>query len=191
MAPRIGATRRFVWPVVGLYLGSITGCASPTASAPSPPVATADPGPPPPIPTTEGATLTLSDSGVSLTRVRIFQGSRVTFINRDVTAHDIQSNPLHVHTDCPALNSVGFLTPGQSRDSGPLQIVRGCGFHDHVNEGNVRFMGPCLWIPDRPHECHPPHRRFPGMPAGVCRADVRPLMASDRPLVRCRNPSAV
>jgi hypothetical protein len=140
MTSRIGA-RKCVWPVVVLYLGSMTGCTSQTAPAPTPPASLGDPGPPPPIPTTEGATLTLFDSGVSPAQVRIFPGSRVTFINRDVTGHDIQSNPLHVYTDCPALNSIGFLPPTQSRESAPLPIARACGFHDHVNEGNVRFYG--------------------------------------------------
>ena len=130
-----------MWPVVALCLGAVPGCTSQTGSAPTPPGPVADPGPPPAIPTTEGATLTLSGSGVSPTQVRVFQGSRVTFINRDVAVHDIQSNPLHVHTDCLALNGVGLLTPGQSRESGPLTIVRACGFHDHVNEGSIRFYG--------------------------------------------------
>jgi hypothetical protein len=135
--------KRFVaWPAVVLSLAWMVGCTSPAPpSSPSTPAPDADPGPPPAIPTTEGATLTLSGSGVVPKQVRVYRGSHVTFINSDVVNHEILSNPLHVHTDCPELNVVAFLAPGQSRDSGPLQIIRSCGFHDHLNEGDARFYG--------------------------------------------------
>jgi hypothetical protein len=100
-----------------------------------------DPGPPPTIPTTEGATLTLTGDGVSPKQVRVYEGSRVTFVNDDARVHDMRSDPLHLQTDCPELNVVGMVVPGQSRASDPLQHVRPCGFHDHVNEGDVRFYG--------------------------------------------------
>jgi hypothetical protein len=135
--------KRFVArSVVVLCLAWMAGCTSPAPpSSPSTSAPDADPGPPPAIPTTEGATLTLSGAGVSPTQVRVYRGSHVTFINGDVVNHEILSNPLHVHTDCPELNVVGFLTPGQSRDSGAFEITRSCGFHDHLNEGDVRFYG--------------------------------------------------
>jgi hypothetical protein len=109
--------------------------ASPSGTAPE-----ADPGPPPPIPTTDGATFTLTGTGVSPKQVRVYQDSRVTFLNSDVANHEIDSNPLHVHTDCPELN-VGFVVPGESRSSGQLPILRACGFHDHLHEGDSRYYG--------------------------------------------------
>jgi hypothetical protein len=125
-----------------LLVTSLTACTS-TPQAPSSSLVSPDPdpGPPPAIPTTEGATLALTTTGVSPAKVRVYQGSRVTFLNNDSGPHEIQSNPLHLHTDCPDLNAVGFLVPGQSKSSGPLQTVRACGFHDHTNEGDSRFYG--------------------------------------------------
>jgi hypothetical protein len=135
--------KRFVArPVVVLCLAWMAGCTSPAPpSSPSTSAPDADPSPPPAIPTTEGATLTLSGAGVSPTQVRVYRGSHVTFVNGDVVNHEILSNRLHVHTDCPELNVVGFLTPGQSCDSGSFEITRSCSFHDHLNEGDVRFYG--------------------------------------------------
>jgi hypothetical protein len=109
-------------------------------SSPSGSVSEADPGPPPPIPTTDGSILTLTGTGVSPKQVRVYHDSRVTFLNSDVVNHEIASNPLHVHTDCPELN-VGFLVPGESRASGQLTILRACAFHDHLHEGDSRYYG--------------------------------------------------
>jgi len=78
---------------------------------------------------------------VSPKQVRVYQGSTVTFTNDDARVHDVRSDPLHLQTDCPELNAIGTLVPGQSRASDPLQHVRGCGFHDHVNEGDARYYG--------------------------------------------------
>jgi hypothetical protein len=74
-------------------------------------------------------------------QVRVYQGSRVTFINRDATDHQIASDPLHIHSDCPELNNVGYIVPGQSRTSDPLSVARACGYHDHLREGEVLFTG--------------------------------------------------
>lgn len=59
------------------------------------------------------------------------RGSRVTFVNSDNQPHDMQSNPHPEHTDCPEINQVGFLNPGQSRQTGNLNVARTCGYHDH------------------------------------------------------------
>jgi len=60
-------------------------------------------------------------------------GAQVTFVNNDSHEHNMLSDPHPEHTDCPELNQVGYLTPGQSRQSGNLVTVRTCGFHDHDN----------------------------------------------------------
>jgi len=85
--------------------------------------------------------MTLNSSGVSPKQVRVYEGSRVTFVNDDANVHEIQSNPLHLHTDCPELNAVSFLVPGQARSSNPFATAGGCGFHDHTNESDSRFYG--------------------------------------------------
>jgi plastocyanin len=62
----------------------------------------------------------------------VSRGSQVTFINNDTGNHNMTSDPHPEHTDCPEINSVGFLTPGQSRQTGNMVTNRTvCGFHDH------------------------------------------------------------
>jgi hypothetical protein len=53
----------------------------------------------------------------------------------------MSSNPHPEHTDCPEINAVGFLNPNQSRQTGNLNVVRTCGFHDHDNPNNVALQG--------------------------------------------------
>jgi plastocyanin len=40
-------------------------------------------------------------------------GGRVRFQNFDDRPHSIASNPVDTHTDCPGINEVGLLVPGQ------------------------------------------------------------------------------
>jgi hypothetical protein len=108
--------------------------------APAVTTAVSSPSTGPPQPS-NGATIAVTSTGFSIREVHILQGSRLTFVNDDIVPHDIMSDPFHVHTDCPELNIVGFLTPGQSRASDPLDAIRTCGFHDHDHEGDERFHG--------------------------------------------------
>jgi hypothetical protein len=55
--------------------------------------------------------------------------------------HDMASNPHPEHTDCPEINSVGFLQPGQSRATGNLNTVRTCGYHDHNRATDTNLQG--------------------------------------------------
>jgi len=78
------------------------------------------------------ATITIGSNGsVSPSTVTITQGGRVTFVNNDSRSHDMSSDPHPSHEDCPPLDQVGFLSPGQSKTSGNFTVVRVCGFHDH------------------------------------------------------------
>ena len=36
------------------------------------------------------------------------------FVNNDSRSHEMFSDPHPEHTDCPEINQVGFLSPGQS-----------------------------------------------------------------------------
>jgi plastocyanin len=97
---------------------------------------------PNPTPTPGSATITITSSGVSPPRsVTVSVGSRVTFVNNDSRSHDMASNPHPEHSDCPAINDVGFLQPGQSRTTGNLNTVRTCGFHDHGTPLNTSLQG--------------------------------------------------
>jgi hypothetical protein len=90
------------------------------------------------------ATITITGAGTSPKEVRIAVGGVVTFINSDSRVHYISSDPIFIHTDCPTINDVGLLTPGQSRNTGAFATVRNCGYHDHTDESNPLFQGRIL-----------------------------------------------
>ena len=87
------------------------------------------------------ATVTIGPAGVSPGEVRIKSWSYVTFVNNDTRPHSIVSDPVDAHTQCPPLNRVGLLQPGESRDTGTLNLTGACGFHDHDNQGDARLRG--------------------------------------------------
>jgi plastocyanin len=97
----------------------------------------------PSSPSTPGTTttITLTASGLSPADVRISAGSQVLFVNNDIRNHAMSSDPITIHTDCPAINEVGTLTPGQRRSTGVLTVQRTCGFHDHLNEFDSNWKG--------------------------------------------------
>jgi plastocyanin len=86
-------------------------------------------------------TITIANNAVSPKNISVPRGSQVTFINNDNRKHDMESDPHPEHTDCPAINQVGTLNPGQSRQSGNLNIARVCGFHDHDQAGVIALQG--------------------------------------------------
>jgi plastocyanin len=98
------------------------------------------PAPPPPPPTTV-VVVTITPGGVSPSDVTISPGTRIRFVNNDVLAHNMTSDPHPDHTQCPPLNAVGLLLPGQTRDSDPLTTIRSCGYHDHNDSDNPRWIG--------------------------------------------------
>jgi hypothetical protein len=105
---------------------------APTPIAPSPPTSAPPAGPP---------TITITATGVSPAQVTVAVGSRVTFINGDVRAHELWGGIDHDHRDCPQVDETGFLVPGQSRDTGVFTQSRTCDFHDHTNVGNAAYQG--------------------------------------------------
>jgi plastocyanin len=88
------------------------------------------------------ATITIgADGRVSPASVTIAPGGRVTMINNHNQAHDMSSDPHPEHTQCPEINQIGFLSPGQTRTSGNFNTARTCGFHDHNQENNTALQG--------------------------------------------------
>jgi plastocyanin len=114
--------------VVGVACGGSTQAPTPPAG-PSPPIT------PPPSNTPLTATVTIGAKGVSPKEVLIGIGGRITFVNEDVQPHDMFSSPHNDHTrpDCPELTRVGFLLPGQSRETSVFEMPRECTFHDHID----------------------------------------------------------
>src|SRR5581483_3168096 len=80
-----------------------------------------------------GTTIVIANNTVCPSTLTVPLGSQVTFVNNDSRAHEMFSDPHPEHTDCPEINQVGHLEPGQSRQTGNLVIARSCGFHDHIN----------------------------------------------------------
>lgn len=68
-------------------------------------------------------------------------GTRVLFINNHTRPHDMSSDPHPDHSNCPEINQVGLLNPGQSRETGNLVTIRTCGFHDHDNPNDDALWG--------------------------------------------------
>ena len=108
---------------VAIIVASAMACGGDNGGGPSP---TPNPGT-----GTIAATFTITASGVSPREATVPIGSRVTFVNNDTATHDMHSDPHPEHGDCPGLDQVGFLSPGQSKTSGNLNTARVCGFHDH------------------------------------------------------------
>ncbi len=98
----------------------------------------------PTSPSSSAPTITLTSSGASPQTLRVNTGQRVMFVNNDSRMHEMLSVPHLLHTDCPALNDVGSLSPGASRQTGTLSEARSCGFHDHLNPDDQRFRGQIL-----------------------------------------------
>ena len=85
----------------------------------------------PSTPSPSEPTVTITPSGVNQTVITVSQGSRILFVNNDTKPHNMASDPHPEHTDCPEINQVGLLQPGQSRETGNMNTVRTCGYHDH------------------------------------------------------------
>jgi plastocyanin len=96
---------------------------------------------PTPNPQPNSATFTITASGVGPKELSVAPGSRVLFVNGDSRRHDMGSDPHPDHTDCPEINSVGVLSPGQSRETANLNAVRTCGFHDHERPTDATLRG--------------------------------------------------
>ena len=81
--------------------------------------------------------MTISAAGVlSPSELVVSPGSRVLFINNHSQRHNMTSDPHPEHNDCPEINQVGLLSPGQRRETGNLVAVRTCGIHDHDDPDN-------------------------------------------------------
>jgi plastocyanin len=123
----MGIRVKVIWGL--LAAGSIAfgfaACGSDSSGSPPAP----SPGPPPGG--GSGTTITIANNAVSPKNVTVTRGSQVTFVNNDTRPHEMDSDPHPAHTDCPEINQVGFLSAGQSKQTGNLNVARVCGYHDH------------------------------------------------------------
>ena len=63
------------------------------------------------------------------------------FVNNDSRIHQMSSDPHPEHTNCPEINFQNQLAPGERRQTGNLNDVRTCGFHDHLQNTNTSLQG--------------------------------------------------
>lgn len=88
-----------------------------------------------------GATITIANGRVTPNTVTISVGQSVTFVNNDGRVRNISSDPHPNHTECPAINAVSDLNNGQTKLTNAFTTARTCGFHNHDDPDNDRFMG--------------------------------------------------
>ena len=92
-------------------------------------------------PSSNANTFVLQNNQVCPQALTVARGSQVTFINNDAIVHEMDSDPHPEHTDCVEINQVDFLNPGQSRQTGNLNIAKRCGFHDHGHPDSAALKG--------------------------------------------------
>src|SRR5881396_442782 len=92
-------------------------------------------------PSSNPNTIVIQNNQVCPSTLTVARGSQVTMINNDSRVHEMDSDPHPEHTQCPELNQIDFLNPGQSRASGNLNTARTCGFHDHSPPDTTSLKG--------------------------------------------------
>ena len=96
----------------------------------------------PPSAPSPAATIRIGPSGPEPREIRIRIAQYVAFVNTDVRPHVIVSDPVDEHSLCPAVNRVGLLQPGESRETGTLTSSnRTCSYHDHNDPANTSMWG--------------------------------------------------
>ena len=117
----------------GFALALAAACGASSSMTPSPPLTCST------LP--NATTVLIINSAVCPQTLTVSPGSRVLFINNDSVEHQMFSYPHPEHTDCPDINQVGALQPGQQRETGNLNSVRSCGFHDHLHDSIRALQG--------------------------------------------------
>ena len=85
--------------------------------------------------------ITITAAGADPKELTVPPGTRVLFVNNDSRRRNMTSDPHPEHDLCTEINAVGFLNTGQSKETGNLNIVRTCGFHDHDDPDNNNVKG--------------------------------------------------
>jgi hypothetical protein len=85
-------------------------------------------------------TISVTATGFKPKESEIALGGRARFENIDDRLHSIASNPLISHADCPPINEVGALVPGQSKSTGAFTEAKTCGYHDTASEGTGQLL---------------------------------------------------
>ena len=95
----------------------------------------------------QSPTISITSGGVSPKVLVVRQGQRVLFVNNDSVAHQMASDVHPTHERWPAMNQVGYLEPGQARETGNLNMVGVISYHDHLDAQNEGLLGSIQIIP--------------------------------------------
>jgi hypothetical protein len=120
-----------------LLLLSLAGCGGGSSSPPTTPPPSGN----------NPFRITITTAGATPKELIVPPGTRVLFVNNDTRRRNMTSDPHPEHDDCPEINSVGFLNVGQSKETGNLNTVRTCGFHDHDDPDNNTVKGRIIIRP--------------------------------------------
>lgn len=120
-------------------LSATIACGGGSSSSASP--GTPSPGTPSCTAPATSTTITISNNAVCPPNITVARGTQVTFVNQDSRRHEMTSDPHPEHTDCIEINQVGNLEVGQRRQTGNLNTVRRCGFHDHLQPQVTALQG--------------------------------------------------
>jgi len=90
--------------------------------------------------------VTISAAGASPLTIQIRVGERVQFVNNDSVVHDMSSDLHPSHLRCPEINDVGFLSTGQSRETGNFVTPATCTYHDHLDPLNPNLNGTIIIV---------------------------------------------
>ena len=125
---------RWHGPILAIVLIGVVACGGSSSNNPSGPTGAC-------TPSSNPNTIVIQNNQVCPSTITIARGSQVTMINNDSRVHEMDSDPHPEHTQCPEINQIDFLNPGQSRSSGNLNTARTCGFHDHTNPDTTSLQG--------------------------------------------------
>ena len=88
--------------------------------------------------------ITITGAGAQSNTITIRVSERVLFTNSDTVDHEMSSDDHPTHEHCPQINQVGYLKPGESRETGNFIRVQTCTFHDQINTQNESLNGQII-----------------------------------------------
>ena len=69
-------------------------------------------------------------SGVTPAEIIIPVGERVTFMNHDTVPHAVAGGSEPAKPDCPEIDAVGMLGPGELKSTAPFLAAKTCEYHN-------------------------------------------------------------
>jgi plastocyanin len=74
-------------------------------------------------------TVMILPTGMSPDEVTVAVGDRVGFMNHDTVPRQVAGGPDAAKPECPEIDAVGRIIPGEIRSTAPLPTARTCEYH--------------------------------------------------------------